>query len=104
MPVAAAARPRLTRHTPAVEDARWWTLRPARSNRPATYLCPFCNSHLHAMSEHVVIAPEGDVDRRRHAHTACVASGRKAGTFRTHDDWREAQPRRAGLFARLFRS
>jgi hypothetical protein len=38
------------------------------------------------MSEHLVIAPEGDVDRRRHAHFECVLAARKAGTFRTYDD------------------
>jgi len=102
---AAAARTRLTQSArlPAVEDTRWWTLRPARSDRPATYLCPFCGRHLHAMSEHALIAPEGDVDRRRHAHTECVIAARKAGTFKTYDDWREAQPRGSGLLARLFR-
>jgi hypothetical protein len=47
------------------------------------------------MSEHVVIAPEGDVERRRHAHTECVLAARKTGTFKTYDDWREAQPRRS---------
>jgi hypothetical protein len=40
------------------------------------------------MSEHVVIAPEGDADRRRHAHTECVVAARNAGTFRTYDEWR----------------
>jgi hypothetical protein len=53
------------------------------------------------MSEHVVIAPEGDVDRRRHAHTGCVAAAREAGTFHTYDDWRGTQPR-SGLVKRLF--
>jgi hypothetical protein len=47
------------------------------------------------MSEHVIIAPEGDVERRRHAHTQCVLAARKTGTFKTYDDWREAQPRRS---------
>jgi hypothetical protein len=56
------------------------------------------------MSEHLVIAPEGDVERRRHAHTECVAAARRAGTFRTHDDWRRTQPRRGSLFSRLFSS
>ena len=70
------------------EEARWWTLRRAQSNRPATYRCPFCNELLHAMSDHVVIAPEGDVDRRRHAHVSCVVEARKAGAFRTYDEWR----------------
>jgi hypothetical protein len=54
------------------------------------------------MSEHVVIAPEGDVDNRRHAHTECVLAARKSGTFKTYDDWRETQPRRS-LLQRLLR-
>jgi len=55
------------------------------------------------MSEHVVIAPEGDVERRRHAHPECVAAAHEAGTFRTYDEWRATQPKRPGPFARLFR-
>src|SRR5262249_11999268 len=70
------------------DDVRWWSLRPAQSNRPATYYCPFCNELLHAMSDHVVIAPEDDASRRRHAHMACVIAARKAGEFRTCDEWR----------------
>ena len=70
------------------DDVRWWAMRPAQSNRPATYRCPFCNELLHAMSDHVVIAPEGDVNRRRHAHMECVVEARKAGTFRSYDEWR----------------
>jgi hypothetical protein len=70
------------------DEAGWWAMRPARSNRPATYRCPFCNELLHAMSDHVVIAPEGDVNRRRHAHMDCVVAARKAGTFPTYDEWR----------------
>lgn len=42
------------------------------------------------MSDHVLIAPEGDSSRRRHAHTDCVARAREAGRFRTYDDWRAA--------------
>jgi len=49
---------------------------------------------LHAMSEHVLIAPEGDTAHRRHAHAECVARARAAGTFVTYDDWRAFQPRR----------
>jgi hypothetical protein len=41
------------------------------------------------MSDHVVIAPENDAARRRHAHTECVLAARQAGTFKTYDDWRE---------------
>jgi hypothetical protein len=69
-----------------VEEARWWAVRRAQSQKPATYRCPFCDELLHAMSEHLVIAPEGNADRRRHAHTECVLAARKAGTFKTYDD------------------
>src|SRR6266571_1265985 len=58
--------------TSGMEAPRWWTMRRAHSNRPSTYRCPFCGGLLHAMSEHMVIAPEGDVEHRRHAHTQCV--------------------------------
>ena len=78
-------------------------MRRAHSRQAATYRCPFCGRHLHAMSEHVIIAPEGDVDRRRHAHAECVAAARAVGTFRTYDDWRAAQPHRPGFFSRLFK-
>jgi hypothetical protein len=83
-----------------LSEARWWAVRGAHSQKPATYRCPFCDRLLHAMSAHLVIAPEGDVERRRHAHTDCVAAARRAGTFKTYDDWRETQP---GLLSRLFR-
>jgi hypothetical protein len=69
-------------------------MRRAQSNRPSTYRCPFCGGLLHAMSEHMVIAPEGDVERRRHAHTQCVATEHSAGRLPTYDDWRQTQPRR----------
>jgi hypothetical protein len=80
--------------------ARWWTIRRAHSNKPATYTCPFCGQYLTAMSEHALIAPEGDMNRRRHAHSACVA---KAG-LPSRDDWLKTQPRQPGLLARLFRN
>jgi hypothetical protein len=54
------------------------------------------------MSEHVLIAPENDASRRRHAHTECVLAARKNGTFKTYDDWRSTQPRRS-LLQRLRR-
>lgn len=53
------------------------------------------------MSAHTLIAPEGDADRRRHAHTECVLAARKAGTLPSYDDWRATQPRRPGLIARV---
>jgi len=77
-----------------MEAPRWWTMRRAHSNRPATYRCPFCGGLLHAMSEHMVIAPEGDVEHRRHAHTQCVAAEHRAGRLPTYDDWRQTQPRK----------
>jgi hypothetical protein len=57
------------------------------------------------MSEHVLIAPEGDVERRRHAHTHCVAAARHAGELPTQDEWLAAQPGadRIGIFRRLWR-
>ena len=67
---------------------RYWTMRRAHSTRPATYRCPFCGELLHAMSEHVVIAPEGDVGRRRHAHLECVRREREAGRLPLADDLR----------------
>jgi hypothetical protein len=72
-------------------------VRRATSRKPATYTCPFCGGYLAAMSEHALIAPEGDMERRRHAHPACVARAR----LPSYDDWRRAQPRRPGLLARV---
>jgi hypothetical protein len=31
------------------------------------------------MSDHLLVAPEGDVSKRRHAHTECVLEARKRG-------------------------
>lgn len=81
------------------DAARWWTVRRAHSNKPATYTCPFCRRRLIAMTEHALIAPEGDMSKRRHAHQACVA----AAKLPSYEDWRRTQPRRPGLFARLLR-
>jgi hypothetical protein len=87
----------------AKPEPRWWTMRRAQSLKPATYTCPFCGRRLHAMSEHALIAPEGDGERRRHAHTACVVREHEAGRLPTRDEWRASQPRagRRGLLRRL---
>jgi hypothetical protein len=76
-------------------------MRRAQSHKPATYRCPFCGKHLPALSEHVLIAPEGDSSRRRHAHTACVLAERKAGRLPNEEEWRRGQPRPPSLWQRL---
>ena len=75
----------------ALPPARWWAMRRAQNRKPSTYRCPFCGYQLHAMSEHVLIAPEGDADRRRHAHTECAVEARKAGKLPSRDEWRKRQ-------------
>ena len=85
-----------------LEAARWWTIRRAQNRKPATYTCPLCNGFLPALSEHVLLAPEGDTRRRRHAHTKCAAAARQAGRLPTQDEWRRASGEfRPGLMARL---
>jgi hypothetical protein len=76
---------------------RWWTIRPAQNLKPATYRCPFCNRYLSALSEHLLVKPEGDDRRRRHAHTECVLAERKAGRLPLRE---EVEPPRPGVIAR----
>ena len=78
---------------------QWWEARRAQSTKPATYTCPLCRRQLPAMSEHMLLFPEGDHDRRRHAHTSCVLDARKAGRLPTRAEWRASQapPRRSWL-------
>ena len=75
-------------------QARWWAMRPAQNLKAASYVCPICDSMLHATSEHALIAPEGDLSRRRHAHLECVADAHKRGKLLTEDEWRKKQSRR----------
>ena len=81
-------------------DARWYAVRPSSNRKPATYRCPFCGDLLPALREHMLVMPEGDPARRRHAHSACVARARKAGHLPLKDDDRPPAP---GLLARLLR-
>jgi hypothetical protein len=81
--------------------ARWWTVRPAQNVKPATYRCPFCHRHLPALSEHVLIMPEGNPKGRRHAHTACMLAERRAGRLPARDEWLKTQPRTPGRLRRL---
>jgi hypothetical protein len=83
------------------EPVRWWSMRPAQNLKPATYRCPLCGKHLPALSEHLLIAPEGEMSKRRHAHTACVLSARKAGRLPSQEEWRATQPRGPSLWERL---
>ncbi|HUO74691.1 MAG TPA: hypothetical protein VMU39_28230 [Solirubrobacteraceae bacterium] len=80
---------------------RWWTMRRAQNRKPATYRCPLCGRHLPALSDHMLIAPEGDTSRRRHAHTECVLSARRAGRLPTREEWLKTQPRPPGLRRRI---
>jgi hypothetical protein len=52
----------------------------------------------------MLITPEGDSARRRHAHSACVLNARKAGRLPTREEWEATQPkppRPPGTFTRL---
>jgi hypothetical protein len=82
-------------------EPRWWNLRRAQNLKPATYRCPLCGKHLPSLSEHMLITPEGDSTRRRHAHTACVIRERQAGRLRTREEWIRTQLRPPGLLKRL---
>ena len=81
-------------------NARWYVVRRAGSRKPATYRCPLCGDLLPAMSEHLLVLPEGDPSRRRHAHAACVMNARRAGRLPLRE---EVEPRPPGLLARLLR-
>jgi hypothetical protein len=48
----------------------------------------------------MMVTPEGDSSRRRHAHSACVMAARKQGRLPLQE---EVEPRPPGLLARLFR-
>jgi hypothetical protein len=84
-------------------EVRWWTIRPAQNRKPATYRCPFCGRYLPALSEHVLVMPEGDPRGRRHAHTACALAERRAGRLPTRDEWRRTQPVEEGVLTRMLR-
>ena len=70
------------------ESFRWWDVTPAQNLEPKRYVCPLCDQLLEATSEHILLIPEGDPSRRRHAHADCVAQARRAGRLPTRDEWR----------------
>jgi hypothetical protein len=80
--------------------ARWYAVRPAANRKPATYRCPLCGGMLPALSQHMLVTPEGDASRRRHAHSACVMASRRQGRLPLRE---EVEPRQPGLLARLLR-
>jgi hypothetical protein len=51
----------------------------------------------------MLIAPEGDTRRRRHAHTKCVLAARASGRLVLRDEWLRTQPRPPSLWRRLLR-
>jgi hypothetical protein len=51
----------------------------------------------------MLIAPEGDTRRRRHAHTECVLAARSRGQLVLRDEWLRTQPRTPSLLRRLLR-
>jgi hypothetical protein len=82
---------------------RWWQVRPAQNLKPATYRCPLCGRHLPALREHMLLFPEGDRSRRRHAHTECVLAARRDGQLPAREEWLRTQPRQPSLWRRLLR-
>jgi hypothetical protein len=76
-----------------LSGVRWWYLRRAQNRKPATYTCPLCGRYLPALSEHVLMVPEGDSSRRRHAHSECVLRARRQGRLPTREEWLRTQPR-----------
>jgi hypothetical protein len=74
--------------------ASWWEVRPAQNRKPATYRCPLCGRWLPALTPHMLLLPDGDARRRRHAHTPCVLRARAAGRLPLREETRQAAPRR----------
>ena len=87
----------------SLPPAAWWEVRPASNLKPATYRCPICERLLPALSEHMLLFPEGDHGRRRHAHTGCVMRAHAAGRLPLREDWRAAAGPSAPLWRRLLR-
>jgi hypothetical protein len=79
-------------------EARWYGVRPTANRKPATYRCPLCGGLLPALSDHMLVLPEGKPSRRRHAHRGCVMSARRDGRLPLRE---EVEPRRPGLLSRL---
>ncbi len=84
-----------------LEKARWYEVRFAQNRKPSNYRCPLCGLQLHAMTPHMLISPEGDTGRRRHAHRECVDAAREQGRLPSRSDWQSTQPRTPSRLRRL---
>jgi hypothetical protein len=51
----------------------------------------------------MLIAPEGDTRRRRHAHTKCVLAARARGQLPLREEWQRTQPRQPSAWRRMWR-
>jgi hypothetical protein len=51
----------------------------------------------------MLIAPEGDTRRRRHAHSECVMAARSRGQLVLREEWLRSQPRPPALWRRILR-
>ena len=81
-------------------DARFYVIRRAVSAKPATYRCPLCGQRVPALIEHLLVTPDGEPRRRRHAHAECVRRAREAGRLPLRE---EIEPRPPGLLRRILR-
>ncbi len=86
-----------------LERADWWAIRRAVNRKPSNYRCPLCGYQLHAMTEHMLISPDGDTSRRRHAHTECVIAAREQGRLPSRSEWEATQPRGPSFWKRVLR-
>jgi hypothetical protein len=77
---------------PWTDQAQWYDARRAQNRKPAHYRCPLCGRQLPALSDHMLLFPEGDHSRRRHAHTQCVVNARGQGRLLTRSEWLKRQP------------
>jgi hypothetical protein len=72
-------------------QAHWYDWRQAQNRKPAHYRCPLCGLQLPSMSDHMLLFPEGDHNRRRHAHTSCVLKARGEGRLPSRSEWLKSQ-------------
>ena len=78
------------------DQVRWWDIRSAQGRQAKTYTCPICHGMFLAMVPNVLLSPEGDRGRRRHAHVECVAAQRRAGKLLTRAEWERSLRPAAG--------